>query len=131
MKRSITVLAAVAIVLAAAAGAMATEKYMITSSSQIKPGAISYTNLSPSAKNRLRGPRGQTGPAGAPGPQGAAGQSGAQGPKGDAGSTGARGSTGPAGPAGPAGVTGPAGADGTNGLAQASKNVGIIHGFES
>ena len=120
MKRDITALASVVLVLAVTSGAVAAEKYVITSSSQIKPGVISYANLSKAAKYRLAGQRGARG---ATGPKGDTGAAGATGSKGD---TGAAGATGPAGAAGPAGATGPAGApgldgaDGTNALAQGS-----------
>ncbi len=128
MKRSITVIAAVAVVLAAT-GAFAAQKYLITSPSQIKPGAISYANLSAAAKNRLAGRRGAPGAAGPAGPQGpkgdagavgAAGAAGPQGPKGDAGAVGATGPQGLRGDAGATGTTGAAGPDGSSALAQAS-----------
>ena len=68
MKRSITVLALAAVTLAATTGAFAAQKYLITSSSQIKPGVISYANLSAAAKQRLAGRPGASGAAGAAGP---------------------------------------------------------------
>ena len=115
MKRTIIALGAIALALALAGGAWAGKKYLITSSSQVKPGAIDYNNLSGGAKRRLhgaQGPKGDTGatgatgaqglqgvtgPPGSTGPQGSQGQTGSQGPKGD---------TGPQGPAGPAGDSG-------------------------
>jgi hypothetical protein len=126
MNRSVVVLVAAAVVLAGATGAFAAQKYLITSSSQIKSGAISYANLSAAAKTRLAGRRGARGPAGQPGVQGLKGDAGAvgapglQGPKGDGGATGADGAPGPQGPKGDTGATGPAGADGAGALAKAS-----------
>jgi len=117
MKRSITVLALAAVTLAATTGAFAAQKYLITSSSQIKPGVISYANLSAAAKQRLAGrpgASGAAGPQGAKGDAGAVGATGAQGGKGDAGAAGATG------PQGPKGDTGATGSDGSTALAQAS-----------
>jgi hypothetical protein len=111
VRRGIIVACAAAALLAVAGGAYGAGKYLITSSKQIKPGAISYGNLSPAAKRALAGKRGLRGFTGE------TGAAGAQGPKGD---TGATGPAGPAGPTGPQGPAGPQGADGTNDLAQAS-----------
>jgi hypothetical protein len=86
------VIAAVFGVLAITSGAFAANHhYLITSSSQIKKGTVSRSDLSKRARNALQGRVGHTG---ATGPQGAAG---AQGPKG---------ATGPAGPQGPKGGNG-------------------------
>jgi hypothetical protein len=127
LKRSIMILAACALLLSIiSTGAFAARKYLITSSAQIKPGAVGYLSLSAAAKRRLAGKRGQVGargPAGPQGPAGAQGAAGPQGPAGPAGSKGATGNTGPAGATGPAGSTGPAGpagADGSTALAQGS-----------
>lgn len=121
MRRAIVLLlagaAAAAVVSAAAVGA---GKYLITTSTQIKPGVVGYANLSATAKKRLsgrRGPVGRQGPAGTPGATGAAGPQGPAGPQGQAGTPGA---TGPSGPQGPTGPQGPAGQDGTNVRAQAA-----------
>lgn len=111
-------IAAVIAALALAGGAVATSKYVITSSKQIKPGAISLANLSPSARAALRNKVGVTasglvgpqGPAGPTGPVGAKGDAGPKGDKGDAGVAGAQGpagATGAQGPAGPAGAAAP------------------------
>jgi hypothetical protein len=119
----------VATAVAATAGGFAAQRYIITSSSQIKPGAVGYVNLSPAARTRLagvRGPRGPVGRQGSAGAQGPAGAQGAPGPQGPAGTQGAPGPQGPAGaqggtgPQGPTGPQGAAGQDSTNGLAQAS-----------
>lgn len=111
MKRSITVIAIAAVMLAVTTGAFAARKYLITSSSQIKPGTISYANLSAAAKARLAGARGPAGPAGATGPAG---------PQGPTGATGAAGGSGGQGPKGDTGATGATGPDGSTALAQAS-----------
>lgn len=75
------------VALVLASGAIAAKKYLITSSAQIKPGTISFANLSKGVRNAL-GQAGANGPAGAAGPQGTAGP---QGPKGDTGATGPQG----------------------------------------
>jgi len=104
--------------------------WIISSPSQIKPGAISYSNLSADAKNSLHGDKGDTGPRGATGakgatglrgatgPQGPVGPTGETGPKGDTGlqgATGPQGQVGPIGPQGPVGLTGATGSQGATG----------------
>jgi Collagen triple helix repeat (20 copies) len=92
LKKGIVVIAAVFGVLAITSGAFAaSHHYLITSSSQIKKGAVSRSDLSKHAVEALQGRDGSTG---ATGPQGPAG---AQGPKGDAGPQGLKGDTGHAG----------------------------------
>jgi hypothetical protein len=91
LKKGITLIAALVAMLAVTSGAFAANHYLITSSKQIKAGAVSLSDLSPSARKALKGHIGATGPAG---PQGLPG---VQGSKGD---------TGAAGPQGPAGVSG-------------------------
>src|SRR6476661_162476 len=103
--RRLTFVAYLAVlVLAFAGGAIGAGKYVITRSSQIKPGAIAYSNLSPAARRALQpkvttvtgksgppgpaGPKGDPGPAGATGDPGAAGSQGATGPQGAAGTPG-------------------------------------------
>jgi hypothetical protein len=147
LKRAVTSLAAIAVVLAATSGAFAAHKYLITSPAQVKPGTISYGNLSAAARHRLegqdgspgatgpQGPKGDTGVAGVAGVAGVKGDTGPQGPAGQTGPQGSKGDPGAAGPTGPAGApgvdgadgvdgavgpAGPPGADGTNGLAKAS-----------
>lgn len=118
-KTLVAILGVVAFV-AISSGAFAAQKYLITSSSQVKPGAIGYASLSADAKHRLAGKTGAQGPAGprgADGAPGAKGAAGPAGPKGDTGSAGAAGATGATGATGP---QGPAGTDGTNRLAKAS-----------
>jgi hypothetical protein len=75
-------------VLAVTSGAFAANHYLITSSSQIKNGAISLSDLSSSARKALQG---QKGPKGAQGQKGDTGATGAQGPKGDKGDSGVTG----------------------------------------
>jgi hypothetical protein len=55
------VLGAIALVLAVTSGALATTRWIITKSSQVKPGAISYANLSTAAKAKLQGHDGAPG----------------------------------------------------------------------
>src|SRR5215475_3067522 len=102
MKRTIVALGAIALALALAGGAWAGKRYIVTSSSQVKPGSLTGSNiqnhslgladLSKGAHAALKGARG---PAGARGPKG---DTGPQGPKGD---------TGPQGPQGPPGTPAP------------------------
>jgi hypothetical protein len=89
LKKTAGVIAVLAALLLAS-GAVAAKKYLITSSAQIKPGTISYANLSTGVQDRL----------GQPGANGPAGPAGPQGPKGDKGDTGAAGPQGPQGPKG-------------------------------
>jgi len=123
--RRFVIAAFVVVALMGAGGGVAAQRYLITSSRQIKPGAIGYKNLDSHTKNLLSstsqpGPRGPQGPAGAPGPQGPSGPQGAPGPQGPAGTPGADGAPGAPGPAGPTGPAGPPGPSGANTLAQAS-----------
>jgi len=76
-------------ILALSGTALAAKHYIISSSTQIKPGAISASRLSKSARKSLTG---KIGPAGAPGPTGPSGAPGPTGP------SGAPGTTGPTGP---------------------------------
>ena len=104
MKKGITLIAVLVGVLAVTSGAFAAGKhFLITSSSQIKNGVVSVSNLSPAARKALQGQKGDTGSAG---PQGLTG---AQGAKGDTGATG------PQGPKGDPGATGAPGASGLQG----------------
>lgn len=120
MKRSILALGALVLALALAGGAWAGSKYIITSSSQVKPGSLTGANiknqslglgdLSGKAVASLSGARGTRGPAG---------------PKGSTGDTGATGATGAA---GAAGATGPAGPQGLSGFAGAFYSVQTYNG---
>ena len=89
MKKGITLIAVLAAVLAVTSGAFAANHYLISSSSQIKNGAISLSDLSPAARKALKGQQGWKGDNGAAGPQGHAGAQGPKGDKGDSGLTGA------------------------------------------
>ena len=104
MKKGITLIAVLAAVLAVTSGAFAAANhYLITSSSQIKDGAVSVADLSPAARNALQGntgAAGRQGSAGAQGLKGDTGATGAQGPKGDTGTAGAQGPKGSAGTSG-------------------------------
>jgi hypothetical protein len=96
MKRTIIALGAIALALALAGGALAGKRYLITSSSQVKNGALSgadIKNHSLTARDISPSVLG----AFVPPPQGSTGPAGPQGPKGD---------TGPQGPAGPQGAPG-------------------------
>lgn len=92
MKRSIVV-AGIALVVAlmVASGGYAARRYLITSSRQIKPGAIGYKSLNKHTRKLIshHGARGRRGPAGPAGPAGAAGPPGSQGPAGAQGPSGA------------------------------------------
>jgi len=101
--KKLTIVAAFALALAAASGAFAAHKYLVTSSKQIKPGTISLANLSPAARKALLGHASASTVAGP------------QGPAGKDGSNGANGSTGPQGPKGDTGVQGPQGIQGIKG----------------
>jgi hypothetical protein len=81
-------------------------RWLVTSSTQIKPGAIGYGNLSPNAIVRLNGATGATGATGLMGPTG---------PMGAHGNPGTNGVDGVNGAAGPQGVTGPQGSTGAQG----------------
>jgi len=54
-RKTLLVLGAIALVLAITSGGLAANRWIITKSSQVKPGAISYRNLSAAAKKRLQG----------------------------------------------------------------------------
>jgi hypothetical protein len=60
--------------------ALAANHYVITSSKQIKPGAISASRLSKAARKSLRGHSGPAGPAGTTGTTGSTGATGPVGP---------------------------------------------------
>jgi Collagen triple helix repeat (20 copies) len=107
LKKGIVVIAAVFGVLAITSGAFAAKHhYLITSSSQIKKGAVSRSDLSKRARKALQGRIGHQGAMGPQGPKGDIGPSGPQGLKGGQGPKGDQGDRGPAGPQGPAGPTG-------------------------
>jgi hypothetical protein len=96
------IIAAVALFVVLGGTAGAAGRYLITSTSQIKPSVL----------KALRGDAGHIGPAGSRGigATGAPGSPGPSGPSGEPGATGAQGPAGATGPAGPAGPAGPSGA---------------------
>jgi hypothetical protein len=102
-------------VLAVTSGAFAAKQYLITSSSQIKDGAVKLHDLSPGARESLRGVQGPKGDFGSQGPKGDVGSQGSQGSKGDTGSQGSQGSQGPKGDVGSQGSQGPKGDTGSQG----------------
>ena len=79
-----------ALVFAMSGGAYAANKYLITSTKQIKPSVLKQIK----GKAGANGAQGTTGPAGAQGPQGSVGAQGPQGPAGAAGKDGAPGKDG-------------------------------------
>jgi len=85
LKKGITLVAVLVGVLAVTSGAFAAKQYLITSSSQIKDGAIKLHDLSPGARKALHGEKGAKGDSGPAGPQGPKGNTGSQGPQGPAG----------------------------------------------
>jgi hypothetical protein len=114
MTRTIIALGAIALALALAGGAWAGKRYLITSSSQVKNGALSGADIknhsltardiSPSVLGAFVPPgQGSTGPAGPQGPKGDAGPAGPQGPMGATGSRGPQGDKGDKGDRGPQG----------------------------
>jgi hypothetical protein len=64
------VVSLIALFVALGGSAVAARHYVITSSSQVKNGALKAVDLSRSARRALRGARGPVGPAGMPGPPG-------------------------------------------------------------
>jgi Collagen triple helix repeat (20 copies) len=92
----------VALVFAMSGGALAAKKYLITSTSQIKPSV-------------LKSLQGKAGPAGVQGPQGPAGLKGENGSNGTNGVNGKEGTAGKEGPTGPTGHAGPIGLEGEKG----------------
>jgi hypothetical protein len=118
------VIVVIALVLAMTGGAYAAKKYVITSTSQIKPSVLKSLQ----GKAGLAGAAGSAGAPGAQGPQGPVGANGSNGTNGTNGTNGPAGATGPTGkpgtpglpgspgPTGPAGVTGAAGATGPEGV---------------
>ena len=91
--------------LVSAGAAEAVDRYIITSTHQIKPSVLT----------QLKGARG---PKGAQGPQGPTGIAGPSGPRGTAGPKGDPGATGPQGPAGRQGASGAQGPPGMSGYQQ-------------
>jgi Collagen triple helix repeat (20 copies) len=116
LKKGITLIAVLVAVLAVTSGGFAAvNHYVITSSTQIKNGSVSISDLSAAARKALQGQKGDTGaagPQGQVGAQGSTGERGATGPQGPKGDTGETGAQGPQGQAGAQGPHGPAGISG-------------------
>lgn len=121
MKRTVLALGVIALALVLAGGAWAGKRYLITSSSQVKPGSLTGADIKnhsltlkdlsssaggafeppvPQGSRGPAGPRGPKGATGATGPAGLQGATGAQGPQGDKGDQGPQGKPGPRGPQG-------------------------------
>jgi hypothetical protein len=94
--------ATLALVFAMSGGALAANRYLLTSTGQVSPKV-------------LKALKGKTGSAGAAGAQGPAGPAGAQGLKGESGAAGTAGAVGPKGETGATGARGPAGVKGETG----------------
>ena len=91
MKKGIVAIAALFGVLAITSGAFAAQHYLITSSSQIKDGAVRLSDLAPGARKALHGKTGAIGPQGPIGKQGSKGDTGPAGAPGRDGKDGAPG----------------------------------------
>jgi hypothetical protein len=100
LKKAFTLIAALIAVLAVTSGAFAMKQVVISSSKQVKKGAISLSDLSNHAQKALHGKQGPTGPAGPVGLLGPKGDTGPQGPQGSQGPKGDTGTTGAQGPKG-------------------------------
>jgi hypothetical protein len=107
-------IATLALVFAMTGGAYAANRYLITSTKQIKPSVLA----------QLKGKNGAAGAAGAQGPQGPQGSQGAKGETGNAGSAGEKGTAGEKGEKGATGATGPVGATGATGPSGATGPAG-------
>jgi hypothetical protein len=92
------VVAIVALAMAMTGTGIAATNYIITSSSQVKNGSLSASDLSRGARRTLKGAAGARGATGAPGAAGVAGVAGAPGKDGKDGAAGKDGATGPTGP---------------------------------
>jgi hypothetical protein len=109
MKRTILALGTIALALAIAGGAWAGKRYVITSSSQVKDGALTGADIKNHSLNLADLNEGTMHKLESDGSRGPKGERGPQGPKGDTGAQGPSGDTGPQGPQGPAGPQGPGG----------------------
>lgn len=96
----VNIVAVIALVFVMTGGAYAAKKYLITSTSQIKPSVLKSLQ----GKAGAAGKTGPAGPAGPAGPQGPAGKEGSPGKEGGAGKDGTQGVKGGSGPTGPEGV---------------------------
>ncbi|MFZ0089478.1 MAG: hypothetical protein WAL63_08230 [Solirubrobacteraceae bacterium] len=115
-----TAIAAVALFFSLGGAGLAASRYVVTSTSQIKPSVLdalrhSAASHRPSGPGAPSGPRGPQGPAGPPGTAGTTGRAGPPGSPGPSGETGSRGQIGPPGTPGPQGPQGPQGNAGARG----------------
>jgi hypothetical protein len=94
LKKGIAAIAALFGVLAITSGAFAAQHYLITSSSQIKNGVVSLSDLAPGARKALQSKQGKSGAPGPRGPIGQPGQKGDNGPQGNKGDKGDKGDRG-------------------------------------
>lgn len=108
-------------------GTAVAAKRLVTGA-DIKNGSITRVDLSRSARDALRGKKGEAGVTGARGFKGARGAKGAKGSKGAKGVGGVIGIGGAQGGAGTNGRDGAAGTDGTNGAAGANGSPGTVGG---
>ena len=112
------VVATVALLFAMAGGALATSRYLITSTRQISPRVLAELKANDRGKRGpegKQGPEGETGTTGPEGKQGPEGKTGTTGPEGKQGPEGKTGTTGPEGKQGPEGKTGTTGPEGKPG----------------
>jgi hypothetical protein len=98
---------------------------LITSSKQIKAGAIDASDISAKARSQLTGAAGAPGERGAAGATGAPGATGVIGPAGAIGLAGAIGATGAAGPKGDKGEKGDPGVSGSNAVVRESPSAPV------
>jgi hypothetical protein len=111
------IISLIALFFALTGGAVAAQRFIITSTNQIKPSVLTklHGQAGPKGDAGPAGPVGPTGQQGAAGTPGATGAQGSKGDKGDTGAQGPKGDTGPQGPKGDTGAQGPKGDTGAQG----------------